>query len=178
MNALATIEAASPPADFTQWLTTGKDLLHERTALDWRLADWIATGKEQFGHQAEFDFLADELGIAPKALKTAAKVAIAFPPHMRDASLTYEHHEAVANLPTSDALDVLKTARDEHLDDRETRIEAVKRRAEIEQPSFIDDDWEHHMLMAITRAWNRAKPEVRAEFLELAAEAELKVIDA
>ncbi|MFS0771057.1 hypothetical protein [Sphingomonas sp. 1P08PE] len=178
MNALATIEAAAPPAGFTDWLSTGKDLLTKRTAIEWQLADWIADGREQFGHQAEFDFLADELGIAPKALKSAAKVAAAFPPHMRDTSLTFEHHEAVAGLPTSDAMALLKAASAGHLDERETRVEAVKRRAEIGQGTLIDDDWEHHQLMAIQRAWNRAQPNVRAEFLELAAEAELGVIDA
>ena len=179
MNALATIEATASPAGFTDWLNAGKGLLTERTRIEWQLADWIATGRDQFGHQAEFDFLADELGIAPKALKTAAKVAAAFPPHMRDSALTFEHHEAVIGLPASDALAVLKQARDGHLDDRETRVEAVKRRTEIGQGNvFTDDDWEHHQLMAIQRAWNRAQPNVRSEFLELAAEAELGVIDA
>ncbi|GGB14954.1 hypothetical protein GCM10011380_00450 [Sphingomonas metalli] len=179
MNALATIEAHAPPAGFSDWLTTGKALLTERTRIEWQLADWIADGREQFGNQAEFDFLADELGIAPKALKTAAKVAAAFPPHMRDSALTFEHHEAVVGLPATDALAVLKQARDGHLDDRETRVEAVKRRTELGQGSvFADDDWEHHELMAIQRAWNRARTSVRAEFLELAAEVELGIIDA
>jgi hypothetical protein len=179
MNALATLEAVAPPAVFADWLTTGKDLLTERTRIEWQLADWIADGREKFGNQAEFDFLADELGIAPKALKSAVKVATAFPPHMRDTSLSFEHHEAVAGLPTSDALAVLKQARDGHLDDRETRVEAVKRRAEIGQHTvFADDDWEHHELMAITRAWNRARPAARQTFLDLTEEANMGDIDA
>ena len=41
-----------------------------------------------------------------------------------------------------------------------------------------DDDWDHHALMGITRAWNRAPAHVREEFLELAGEANLGVIDA
>lgn len=179
MNALAVIERAAVPADFTAWLSTGRDLLAERNAIDWRLGDWLAEGRETFGNQAAFDFLADELGIAPKQLKSAVKVATAFPPHMRDTALTFQHHEAVATLPTVDALEVLKSAKTQHLDTRETRIEAVRRKVEIGQTTLLpDDDWDHHALMAITRAWNRAPEHVRSEFLELTAEAELGDIDA
>lgn len=178
MNALSVIQAASP-IGFADWLASGRLLLQQRNELDWRLGDWLAEGRETFGNQAAFDFLADELGIAPKQLKSAVKVATAFPPHMRDTALTFQHHEAVATLPTVEALDVLKSAKTNHLDDRETRIEAVRRKVQIGQTTLLpDDDWDHHALMAITRAWNRAPEHVRGEFLELAAEAELGDIDA
>lgn len=178
MNALSIIQAASP-VGFDDWLASGRLLLQQRNELDWRLGDWLAEGRETFGNQAAFDFLADELGIAPKQLKSAVKVATAFPPHMRDTALTFQHHEAVATLPTVEALDVLRAAKTQHLDDRETRIEAVRRKVEIGQTTLLpDDDWDHHALMAITRAWNRAPEHVRSEFLELAAEAELEDIDA
>lgn len=171
--------AAALPADFHSWLDTGKALLTERSQIEWKLADWIAEGREQFGHQAEFDFLADELGIAPKKLKAAAHVAKAFPPAMRDQTLTFGHYEAVATLPCVEALSVLKAAKAEHLDDRETRIAAVRRQTEIsDRVTLPDDDWDHHALMAITRAWNRAMPSVRAEFMDLATEADGGVIDA
>ena len=178
MNALSIIQAASP-VGFDDWLASGRLLLQQRNELDWRLGDWLAEGRETFGNQAAFDFLADELGIAPKQLKSAVKVATAFPPHMRDTALTFQHHEAVATLPTVEALDFLKSAKTNHLDDRETRIEAVRRKVEIGQTTLLpDDDWDHHALMAITRAWNRAPEHVRSEFLELTAEAELGDIDA
>lgn len=180
MNALAIIEtAAMLPDGMGEWLDTGRALLTERSRVEWQLADWIADGRERFGSQAPFDFLADELGIAPKRLKLAASVATAFPPSHRDPTLTFDHYESVATLPGPEALSLLKRAKDQHWDDRQTRVEAVKRRAEIgDRAIFTDDDWEHHELMACTRAYNRARPEVRSTFLELAIEAAGKDIDA
>jgi hypothetical protein len=178
--AIATTPASELATDagFQGWLQTGHALLTQRNEVEWKLADWIADGREQFGDQAAFDFLADELGIAPKKLKTAASVAKAFPPSHRDPSLTFEHYESVATLPVTDALSLLRDAKANHWDDRETRVEAVRRRAQISTTTLLDDDFEYQELIAISRAWNRARPDVRSQFLELAAEANLGVIDA
>lgn len=176
MNAVTTINTTLPEG-FADWMQTGRSLLEQRADLDWKLADWIATGSEQF--QCDFDFLADELGIAPKALKSAAKVATAFPPHMRDTALTFQHHEAVATLPADEALRVLKDAKAGHLDPRETRIAAIEHKAAIEQRlPMEDDDPAHRQLTTIQHAWNRATRSVRLEFLELATEANGGLIDA
>lgn len=166
MNAVAVIAQPVALAGFAEWVGVGKSLLHARTELDWQLADWIADGKRQFGHQLEFDLLADELGIAPKALKETAKVAALFPAHLRDQALTFQHHEAVASLPTDEALSLLKRAKVEHLDDRETRIAAVKRRAEI-QPGFLPDvDWDDVHYRDLVRRWNAAPSHVREMLID------------
>lgn len=177
MNALAVMQPTEV-VGFADWLAAGKRLLESRDAVEWQLADWLATGRETFGNQAAFDFLADELGIAPQRLKASVKTASTFPPHLRDRSLTFEHHESVANLPTPDALAVLKAAREQHWDDKETRVAAVRRRAEIAPSLIPEEDWEQTELLALTRAWNRARSSVRAEFFEMAEEAEGGVIDA
>lgn len=176
MNALATI--ATTPPGFTDWLSRGRELLTRRNEVEWELADWIASGRENFGNQAQFDFLADELGIAPKRLKSAAKVAALFPPSLRDSALTFQHHEAVSTLPTVEALDVLRRAKTEHLDDRETRVAAVVRKAAISPGLLPDEDWEQVELVTLTRAWNRARASVREEFLEMAEAANGGDIDA
>lgn len=178
MTALATIPVADVTPAFQAWLDTGRDLLTQRNEIDWKLADWLDTGRETFVDQAGFDFLADQLGIAPKKLKTAASIARSFPPALRDTTLTFDHYEAVASLPTVDALSVLKDAKARHLDDRETRIEAVKRRAVIEQPKLLRDDPEYDELMAIVRAWNRAGRDVRQQFADLMNESHLSMIEA
>lgn len=177
MNALAIVEPAATPVGFPEWVATGRDLLQARTELDWQLADWIAAGKKQFGHQLEFDLLADELGIAPKTLKEAAQVATALPAHLRDSSLSFQHHKAVAGLPTDEALALLKRAKADHLDDRETRIEAVKRRAEI-SPGFLPDvDWEDVQYRNLVRRWNAATPDVRQMLIDQYEETGLKDIE-
>lgn len=178
MTALATIPANDITPGFQAWLAQGRDLLTQRNEIDWKLADWLDEGREQFVDQAGFDFLADQLGIAPKKLKTAASIAKAFPPALRDTTLTFDHYEAVASLPTVDALLVLKDAKARHLDDRETRIEAVKRRAMTQQPALLRDDPEYDELMAIVRAWNRAGRGVRQQFADLMTESHLSMIEA
>lgn len=163
---------------FASWLERGRSLLSARERADWNLADWLAEGREQFGNQAAFDFLGDELGIAPKRLKAAVKTVELFPPHLRDGTLTFHHHEAVSSLPSSEAMAILKIASEQHLDERETRVAAVQRRAEISPSLLPDEDWAQAEMLALQRAWNRARPEVRVEFLDMANDAGGGVIDA
>lgn len=181
MNALATIAAASPPAVFEHWIAEGVQLLRDRDQAEWKLTDWLASGREMFGNQAEFDFLGDQLGIAPNRLKDIERAARLFPPHLRDAMLTFDHHVEVAKqgLPISDALDVLKQAHTEGLDDHETRTRAKERKGLIEaRLPMEDDDPAHRQLTTIQHAWNRAPRSVRLEFLDLANEADGGLIDA
>ncbi len=175
MTAVAILTPIAPT--FTDWVATGKSLLQARTSLDWQLADWISDGKRQFGHQLEFDLLADELGITSKALKDTAKIAALFPAHLRDQALTFQHHEAVAILPTDEALSLLKRAKVEHLDDHETRSAAKRRRAEI-QPGFLPDvDWEDVQYRDLVRRWNAATPEVRQMLIDQYEETSLADIE-
>lgn len=177
MTALATITAITPDTAFQTWLDTGRDLLTQRNDLDWKLADWLDTGRDSFVDQAGFDFLSDTLGIAPKKLKVAASIARSFPPALRDATLTFDHYEAVATLPRDEALSVLKDAKDKHLDDRETRQEAVKRKAVLSPAFMTDDEWQLEYRMALQRAWNRADRETREYCLEAFNEAEGGPVD-
>ncbi|TZG25596.1 hypothetical protein [Sphingomonas montanisoli] len=180
MNALATIKPAAPAVGFDAWLDEGRGLAAERVAVDWRLSAWLERGNAE-GHltQAGFDFLSDNLGIAPKRLKAVIAVVEAFPPHMRDETLSIDHHASALALPADERLSILKRAGAEHWTPEETRSEALKVQARLGQRQFFDrDDPEHDLLMAITRAWNRANPTVREEFIELARESDLGVIDA
>lgn len=177
MTALATIPANDIAPTFDAWLNQGRDLLTRRNSIEWELADWLDTGREQFVDQAGFDFLSDALGIAPKKLKAAASIAKAFPPALRDVTLTFDHYEAVHTLPTTEALSVLKDAKARHLDDRETRQEVLKRQI-VMQPPLIRDDPEYDELMVIVRAWNRASAGARQTFADLMTESHLGWIEA
>ena len=59
MNAITIIEAA-PSAALESWVAKGRALVDQRRDIDWRLADWMAEGKNA-GHlsQAKFDFLSE-----------------------------------------------------------------------------------------------------------------------
>jgi hypothetical protein len=93
--------------------------------------------------------------------------------------LTLEHHIHVADLPADERLIGPQAGSRGTLDPKQTRVEVMKRKVASGQTTiFSDDDFEHHELMAITRAWNRARSSVRQSFMDLAGEAELGDIDA
>jgi len=134
--------------------------------VDWALADWMAEGKSA-GHlsQAKFDFLSENLGLAPKRLKDALKAAMTFPPALRDATLSVEHHAAVASLPKDEALPLLKRAAREHLSVNECR-EVVTQHRYSTGARFDDEDTDSTLATHIRRAWNRATEQARREVYE------------
>jgi len=174
MNAITTIEAAPPQ---TEWIERGKALASQRRDVDWALADWLAEGKTAgYLTQSGFDFLSDNLGLAPKRIKDALKAAATFPPALRDPTLSVEHHAAVASLPQDEALPLLKRASTEHLPVNAIR-EAVTQYRYRTGAIFDDDDTDCTLCTLIVRAWNRATPEARKMFMQLATPAHNGIID-
>lgn len=177
MNAITVIEAAPMPAGQDEWLSRGRDLATQRLDVDWRLADWMSEGKHAgYINQAGFDFLSENLGLAPKRLKDALKAAEKFPRSLRDASLSVEHHAAIASLPRDEALPLLKRASSEHLPVNALREYVTQRRYDTCQ-NFADEDTDSTLCTHIVRAWNRATPAARESFLELQEVASLGIID-
>lgn len=168
MNAIVTIEGAPVAAPQVEWLNRGRDIAHAKVDLEWRMAEWIAEGvREGHAKQLGFDFagLGKELGIAPPRLKAACKAAQTFPPALRDATLSVEHHAALASLPRDQALPLLKRAAQEHLSVNDCREVVTQHRYETGQ-RFDDEDVDStfHTLMA--RQWNRSTPAARELFVE------------
>lgn len=178
MNAVAVIEAVAPAPDREAWLSRGKGLGAERRDIDWRIADWMVEGKAA-GHldQAGFDFLADNLGIGPSKLRLIHKAA-AIPVHLRDTSLTIEHHAHVAELPAQEQMELLTEAKRHHWSDDALRKQAISRRTQIGGYEVLSqEEWEYHALMAMQHAWNRAPKQARIDFLEIAAKVDGGLID-
>lgn len=157
MTALAIVEAAVVPA-FENWVAECRALVDERKAIDWRLADHIAAGRQTFGHQAGFDFLADSLGLAPKRLKDAEKRAKAFPAHLRAKDVPVEVHARIAALPESERVEVLQRASREHCDEKRAQTEVTQHKA---QAAMFEDNDPERLATLIYRAWNNAGPEIR-----------------
>jgi hypothetical protein len=176
MNAVAVIEAAVTPAE--EWIDRGRTLAAKRRDVDWAIADWMVEGKAA-GHldQAGFDFLADNLGIGPAKLKLIHKAA-AIPAHLRDTSLTVEHHAHVAELPVQEQIELLTEAKRQHWSDDDLRKQTISRRAQIGGYEMLTpEEWEYHSLMAMQHAWNRAPKQARIDFLEIATKANGGLID-
>jgi hypothetical protein len=178
MNAVVTFEAA--PVALEIWIEQGRSLVRQRLDVDWRIADWMADGKTA-GHlsQAKFDFLSENLGLAPKRLKDALKAAVKFPPALRDSSLSVEHHAALASLPRDEALPLLKRASADHLPVNALREYVTQHRYATGQ-NFADEDTDSTLATHILRAWNRATPDARETafaMIEIAAAHQFTIID-
>lgn len=153
------------PDTFEAWVANGRDLAASRRNVDWQLADWMIEGQDKgYLTQASFDFLTDNLGIPQKRLKDITKAATAFPAHLRDASLTIEHHAAVAAVPTQEALQLLHTARDNHWSPEQTRHEARRGHVADDVGNRSVDELESFL-----RHWNRLPRPIRIEAAEMIA---------
>lgn len=180
MNAIATIDAATSltlpdTTPFDEWLERGRNLAATKRHLDWLLGDWIAYGRSHFPEQIELAL--EQVSDDPKALKRIEKTANAFPPHLRDASLSFDHHAHLADLPTQEALPLLKRAKEEHLTPRQLRVDAMLRKLETGQILPREDDREYDAMLALCRAWNRAPHSTREDFAEMVAASDFGVIE-
>lgn len=182
MNAITAIEPQSvvlaipDDASFETWLGIGRGLANQKRNIDWLIGDWINFGKVRYPEQIELVLI--DLGEDPRRLKRIEATVKAFPPHCRDAALSFDHHAHLADLPTQEALPLLKRAHDQNLSAKQVRIEAIMKKLDLGLNLPRDDDPDHDHLLALTRAWNRAPVSVREEFAEMVSESHLGVIDA
>lgn len=158
------------PADiaFPDWLDVGRNLASQKRHIDWLIGDWITFGRKQFPEQIEMAL--EQFGDA-RHVKRIEKTVEAFPPHLRCSTLSFDHHAHVADMPTQDALPLLKRAEAENIDARHFRTEAMLRKLEIGQIYPRDEDHDDDMMLALVRAWNRAPLSVRDDFFEMATTA-------
>jgi hypothetical protein len=175
MNAVAIIEPTQEPT-LSSWIERGRSLATERRDVDWRLGDWLHDGQQQgYLDQAGFDFLSENLGIAPKRLRDINRAVEAFPAHLRDRALSVEHHASVAALPQQDALDLLHKAKAEHWTPERTRVEAQTHRGE--ESGVRGDRDSDGMLESFLRHWNRLPRALRLDAAELIAAAKGEEIE-
>lgn len=173
------IPVAAQPLSFDQWRATGQSLAHTRLTIDWAIGDWIAFGRDNFGpEQIELALgeIADDVEQV-RALRRNEKVARAFPPSQRHSALTFDHHAHLADLPTQEALPLLKKAGDEKMTAKEMRREAYLRKMDLGLILPREDDPEDDAMLALCRAWNRAPVCVRQDFAEMVAESAYGVIE-
>lgn len=175
MNAISVIEAA--PID--AWVDRGRSLASQRRDVDWAIADWMNEGKDAgFLTQAGFDLLSENLGIAPAKLKMIHKAA-AIPAHLRDTSLTVEHHAHVAELPAQEQMELLTEAKRQHWSDDALRKQAISRKVETGCAAMLSpDEWDDLSRMQFLHVWNRASLAAREDIAELIADSDMGVIDA
>lgn len=183
MNAVTVIQqervvGIALPEDMTfdAWLEVGRDLFRQRRDIDWQIGDWGAHGKRHFRDDPQFQLMLEGLGIEPKRIEAAAKVATVFPPHCRASAVSFEVHQKLANVDPDDRLQMLRRAEREHWTPKKAHHELVEYR--YSQGQLLDEDDEStRKAVEIIRAWNRADPEAREYFFELARLADFGPID-
>lgn len=160
---------------YPQWLGIGRQLANQKRNIDWLIGDWIAFGRKHFPDQIQLA-LAD-MADDPARLKRIERTAATFPPHLRQPSLTFDHHAHVVDMPVQEALPLLQRSAREKLTPRQLRIEAMLRKVETGQILPREDDPEDDALLALVRAWNRAPVSVREDFAEMMAECHFGLIE-
>lgn len=173
MNALVTIEpeaiALALPDDlpFDEWKTLGGNLFQQQRKTSWLIADWWKHGASNFRAEPQFALMLEQTAADPKRLSAMAKVAEAFPPHMRAGSLSFEVHREIASVATpEDRLAMIARADQERWTEKTAHQNVVTYR--YEQGTLLpEDDPENREAVEIIRAWNRASPAARAYAYEL-----------
>jgi len=174
---LAALSLALPETtSYPEWLATGRSLATSKRHIDWLVGDWINFGRQRFPEQ--IDLALESITEDPRQLKRVEKTAKAFPPHLRHADLSFEHHAHVADMPTQEALPLLKEADEEHMSASKLRIRAMLRKVETGQILAREEDAEDDALRSLCVAWNRSPRSVRQEFADMVEEANFGVIDA
>jgi hypothetical protein len=176
MNALTTIDrtdaiALTLPDDlpFAEWMDVGKGLFEQRRRADWLLADWWKHGHQQYRDDPQFALVLEQTAADPKRLSAMAKVAEAFPPHMRAGSLSFEVHREIASVADEDRLAMIHRADTERWTERTAHREVVSYK--FEQGTLLpEDDLENREAVEIIRAWNRASRSAREYAYELMPE--------
>lgn len=160
---------------FDEWLDTGRDLASQKRHLDWLIGDWVAFGRAHYPEQIELalEVVTDD----PRQIKRAERTALAFPPHLRDTSLTFDHHAHVADMPVQEALPLLKAAKEEGLSAKQFRFHAMLHKIDAGTILPREDDPADDQLLALCRLWNRSDKNVRAEFAEMVADSKLGIIE-
>lgn len=177
---LTIIEPQKAPAiPLEDWIAEGRKLAAIRLEIDWKLGDWLAQGRDHFAPE-QIEMALGEIAAdveQARALRRVEKVARAFPPSVRDGSLTFEHHAKVADLPRQEALPLLREAREEKLPASKLRIRAMLKKVDLGLVLPREDDPEYDAMLACVRAWNRAPVDVREDFAEMVAESGYGIIE-
>ena len=178
----STTTALTLPANapYSAWIETGHALAHQKRNVDWLIGDWIGYGRQHYPEQIAMDFpaLTEVVGDAA-ALRRIEKTVAKFPAHLRVASLSFEHHAHLVDLPIQEALPLLQQAATEKLSAKQLKVKATMRKIESGQTTiWKDEDIDYTELMSIVRAWNSARPHIREEFMEMANAAKSGIIEA
>ena len=161
---------------FDDWSNLGRRLCASSRVINWLIGDWLIEGSERFGDKARDEaktiFFSDVDRFAP-IVDTCRR----FPEPKRHQSLTFGHHLAVMAIEDDDQAEQLLTrAETDRLTTAALKAEVKVIRSQDRLP-LMDDDPVDTAMRRIAQAWNLASMAARQNFLELAQESHMGVIE-
>lgn len=154
--------------EFETWVDLGRKLFTRHRNTEWMLADWLKAGTERFHDEAQFDLFLGEIGVDPKRAIADAKVAKLIPAAWRSDKISFEVCKHIAKVDDPVLRQrMLKQAVDEHWNEKKAHHAVVEHKSETGQ-LLPDDDPVARLSTEIVRCWNRATPDAREYFFQLA----------
>lgn len=151
-------------ADFSEWVEQGRSLIQRRRDADWALADWWNEGRKAHKDEPQFKLFAEGVGEDAKGFTAMAKVAEAFPAHMRASNLSFKTHEVIATLEPSDRLTMLREASQGGWKHTEAHEHVYQRK--VEQGTLLpEDDPGFRRGEEFIRCWNRMQTPEEREYI-------------
>lgn len=119
---------------FEQWEAVGRTLKTLGKSLAFWLGDWMAQGEVLFGEM--FSQALEITGLSPETLSKYRQVALRCAPEIRQPTLTWTHHFAVAFAEPSLRAPLLEMAADLEISTRE--LKEIRRMAETQQRALVE----------------------------------------
>ncbi len=150
------------------WINLGRDLFTRHRNLEWMLADWLRVGIERFHDEPQMDLFLDQIGVDKKRAIADAKVAKLIPASWRSDRVSFEVCKHIAKVEDEDLrLRMLRQAEDEHWNERQAHHAIVEHKVTSGR-LWEDGDDVARGATEMVRCWNRASPESREYFFQLA----------
>jgi hypothetical protein len=165
MNAMTTIE---PATDFQSWVEQARILFAQHRQTEWQVAEHLRIGIERFPDEPQLNLFLDQIGVDKKRAISDAKVAKLIPESWRTDKISFDVCKQIAKVEDPDLrLRMLKQAESEHWNEKEAHHAVVEHKSETGQ-LIPDDDPVVRLSTEIVRCWNRATPDAREYFYQLA----------
>lgn len=162
-------------ATLEEWLDAGKQLARWKKRIGFMVGDWAIHGRKHFPEQLELAIGQADLGL--EYVRKSERIAEKFPPHLRNARLSFDHHDVAGGLnDATEQLDFLRKAEINQWSVKELRAEVVLHDHELGR-RYTDTDIDNSHYTCLVRDWNRATRTAREDFLAVANLVGFGIID-
>lgn len=164
MNAMTVLEAAPT---IEAWATDMRRLIADKRNVEWQIADALEFGQAHFGEDPQMQLFLEAIGYDPKRAISDAKVARLIPPSWRTDKVSFDVCKQIAKVEDEATRQrMLKQAVDGHWNERTAHHAIVEHK--METGLLWEDDDVARGATEIVRSWNRAAPDRREYFFQLA----------